>query len=280
MLSCIVENVNLPVLMAKHNMKTNHFSSKKAAEYYAKGRPYVHDEVIKHMRVFFNLKKPIEWALDIGCGTGLSAVAIKKIARNIVALDISYNMVAIAPREQNIYYINAVAEHIPLATASFELVTVSSAFHWFNEKQSADEFNRVLKSNGRLVIYHNHLTPRQEVCPEFEQWYYDIFKKRYPKPPRDYNIDFEYFKKLGVIFIGEESCEKSVYFTSEQLIFHLLSLTHIISAVDSGRETYEDVATWLKAEIIQFPIFKSKGSILEKVKFHFDGTIKYFQKQN
>ncbi|MGB3478164.1 MAG: class I SAM-dependent methyltransferase [bacterium] len=265
--------------MAKHNMKTDHFSSKKAAEYYTKGRPYVHDDVIQRMSVFFNLKKTVEWALDIGCGTGLSAIALKEIAHNVVALDISYDMIAIAPREQDMYYVNAVAEYIPIAATSFELVTISSAFHWFNEKQSANELNRVLKSSGRLVIYHNHLTPYQETYPEFEQWYYDIFKKRYPKPPRDYTIDLEYFKELSIIFSGEESCEKDIYFTAEQLMYHLLSLTHVISAVESGREKYANVTNWLKTEITQFPVFRSGKDTADKVKFHFDGTIKYFQKQ-
>lgn len=260
-------------------MKTDHFSSKRAVEYYTKGRPYVHDEVIQRVRAFLKFKKTVPRALDIGCGTGLSAVALKEVARNIVALDISYDMVAVSPRDQHIYYINAVAEYLPLAT-SFDLVTVSSAFHWFNKKQFTKELSRVLKSRGWAIIYENHLTPQQEECPEFKQWYYDIFKKRYPKPPRDYSIDFEYFKNVGIIFLGEESFEKAVYFTSEQLIYHLLSLTHVISVVESGKETYEDVANWLHAEMKQFPILRSEGNSLGKGEFAFAGTIQYFQKQN
>jgi ubiquinone/menaquinone biosynthesis C-methylase UbiE len=261
-------------------MKTDHFHSKEAAEYYVKGRPYVQDEVIRRMKVFFDLEKPVEWALDIGCGTGLSAHALKEVANNIAALDISYNMVAIAPGDKNIHYINAVAEHIPLATASCRLVTVSSAFHWFDERQSASELSRVLVSGGWLVIYHNHITCHQETFPEFERWYYDTFSERCPKPPRDYIIDLDCFRKSGIVFLGEESCEKHVRFTLEQLTYHLLSLTHVISAVEKGRETYQDIAKWLKAEMMQFSVFQSTKSNQGKVKLRFEGSIRYFQKRD
>jgi len=83
---------------------------------------------------FLNLETSVPRVLDIGCGIGFSAITLKEIAYSIVALDISYDMLAIAPPDPHIYYITAATENLPLAATSFDLLTVSSAFHWFDKK--------------------------------------------------------------------------------------------------------------------------------------------------
>lgn len=257
-------------------MKMHYFTYKDIGRIYAKGRPYVHDQVVQKARAFLNLKKPVPRALDIGCGTGLSTIALKDIAQRIVALDISYNMVAVAPRKGRTSYIAAAAENIPLAAASFDLVTVSSAFHWFDKERFRKELNRVLKPDAWAIIYENHFTAQSMECPEFKQWFYDVFLRRYPSPPRDFTLDRTKFKDAGILFLGEESCEKPVSFTSEQLIVYLLSITNVISVVESGHVTCDDVANWLRTEMKQFPALcpasKASGN------FMFAGSLQYFQK--
>lgn len=260
-------------------MKTDYFSAKNAAEIYAKGRPYVHDQIIQLMRVFMNLEKPAVRALDVACGTGLSTVALKEIVNSIIALDISYDMVAIAPQNRNIYYINAAAENLPLTVTSFDLVTVSSAFHWFNKKQFIKELSRVLKSDGWVIIYENHFTGNLEDCPEFKQWFREVYVTRYPTPSRDYTINNENFKNVGILFRGEESYENTVTFTPEQFVNYQLTITSIISAVESGRDTYDGIANWMRKELKQFPALHTEGSSSGKGKFLFAGLINYFQKR-
>ena len=255
----------------------HYFTYKDIGRIYAKGRPYVHDQVIQQVRAFLNLKKPVPRALDIACGTGLSTVALEDITDSIVAFDISYNMVAAAPRKRRTSYITAAAENVPLAAASFDLVTVSSAFHWFDKRRFRKELSRVLKPGAWAIIYENHFTPQLMECPEFKQWFYDVFLRRYPSPPRDFTLDRKKFKDAGILFLGEEPCEKPVSFTSEQLIVYLLSITNVVSEVEKGRVAFDDVANWLRTELKQFsalcPAGKASGN------FMFAGSIQYFQKQ-
>jgi len=257
-------------------MKMHYFTCKNIGKIYAKGRPYVHDQVLQQARAFLDLTKPVPWALDIGCGTGLSTVALEDIAYRIVALDISYYMVASAPRNRRIYYITAAAENVPLTATSFDLVTVSSAFHWFDKERFRKELNRVLKPGAWVIIYENHFTAQSMECPEFKQWFYDVFLKRYPSPPRDFTLDRKKFKDTGIIFLGEESCEEPVSFTSEQLIVYLLSITNVINAVESGDVTCDDVASWLRTQMEQFPVLCPAGKA--SANFIFAGSIQYFQK--
>lgn len=255
----------------------HYFTYKNIGRIYAKGRPYVHDQVVQQARAFLNLTRPVPRALDIACGTGLSTIALKDIAHRVVALDISYHMVAIAPRNRQTSYINAAAENLPLAATSFDLVTVSSAFHWFDKKRFVKELSRVLKPNGWVIIYETHFTAKLENCPEFGKWFWDVYVRRYPAPPRDFTINFDDFKNAGILFRGEETYESTVTFTSEQFVNYQLSMTSVISAIESRRDTYDGVANWVRKELKQFsalcPAGKASG------KFIFAGLIQYFQKQ-
>ncbi len=255
-------------------MHYRHFEN--IGKVYARGRPYVHDQVIQQVRTFLNLRKPVPRALDIGCGTGLSTVALRDIARSIVALDISYDMVAHAPKNGHTYYVNGAAENVPLAASSFDLVTVSSAFHWFSKERFRKELSRILKPGAWVIIYETHFTPDLESCPEFRTWFYDIFLRRYPSPPRDFTLDQTKFKDAGIVFLGEESCKKSVSFTSKQLIIYLLSITNVISKVERGEVTHGRVASWLRREMKQFSALCPAGKA--SVNVMFVGSIQYFQK--
>jgi predicted TPR repeat methyltransferase len=70
----------------------NFFSFKSAAERYAKGRPNIHADVIRRVAEKLKITSPLRNALDIGCGTGLSTVALLPIAGNIFGLDPSADM--------------------------------------------------------------------------------------------------------------------------------------------------------------------------------------------
>ena len=67
----------------------NYFDPKSAAERYAKGRPHFHTQVISRIKAYLSLAEPVSRAIDVGCGTGLSTIALKEIARHIVGVDSS-----------------------------------------------------------------------------------------------------------------------------------------------------------------------------------------------
>ncbi len=113
----------------------NFFSPKTAAERYAKGRPFFHRLVIRRAKDFLPDDKLLPLALDVGCGTGLSTVALKEIAENIIGTDISPEMIMLAPKDKDIAYVVSDAENLPFNENEFNLITISQAVHWLNRKK-------------------------------------------------------------------------------------------------------------------------------------------------
>jgi ubiquinone/menaquinone biosynthesis C-methylase UbiE len=257
-------------------MKKNYFKSKGAARAYAKGRPYHHDRVVELAKAFLEIESPLQKALDIGCGTGLSSVALKEVADEIVAVDVSREMLSEAPIDSQIQYLNATAEHLPFATSEFDLVTIASAFHWFDEERFIEELKRVLKKDARVVIYETHLSHLAD-CPEFKEWISKTFRKRYPGPPRCYEFRRARFEDRGLSLLGEESFEFEFEFDISEMADHFLSMSYIITAVDAGTETLEGASDWLRKELQQFPAFRIGGPSKGKGRIVFAGTIRYLR---
>lgn len=120
----------------------NYFSPKSVAERYAKGRPFFHRNTVKHIREFLHIQNKLQNALDVACGTGMSATALLDIAENVFGIDTSDEMLKLALNPQQIKYAKASAENLPFEKNYFDLITVSSGVHWFNIDQSLREANR------------------------------------------------------------------------------------------------------------------------------------------
>jgi SAM-dependent methyltransferase len=260
-------------------MKDNHFSSDGAAKAYAEGRPYVHDRVIARVRKFLNLKGRVPLALDVACGTGLSTIAMKEMAERVVGLDISLAMLSLAPRDPETCYVQGVAEDLPFGSSCFAFVSVSSAYHWFDKKKFAAELGRITEPGAWAVIYETHFTGHLQGCPQFDAWYKESFRKRYPAPPRDYSFSPSDFEPWGVDHLGNESFDYSVPFSAPGFANHLLSMTNVTWAVEKGEDTLFEAANWLRKGMRQFDVLRDIDESTRKGNFLFKGSIEYLRKQ-
>lgn len=116
------------------------------------------------MNVFLNfceLKSGIK-ILDIGAGTGLISIALGKTLKKkceIIAIEPVEEMVKQAINniskeglEQIISVKNGTGENIPCENNSIDLITCSFAIRHMVIERALDEFKRVLKSDGLIVI--------------------------------------------------------------------------------------------------------------------------------
>ncbi len=97
--------------------------------------------------------------LDLGCGAGHAAFALAQSGARVTAYDLSPQMLALVAGESvrrdlpNITTRQGVAEQLPFADASFDLVaTRFSAHHWSDVGAAMAEVRRVLKPGGKLVV--------------------------------------------------------------------------------------------------------------------------------
>ena len=110
------------------------FAFQRVAEGYARHRPYYHPLVMDKIRQQLNLKGKCHHALDVACGTGLSTIALKELADNVIGVDSSAEMIAAANAygDGQITYHHAPAEKLPFDAESFDLLTVCGAINWID----------------------------------------------------------------------------------------------------------------------------------------------------
>jgi SAM-dependent methyltransferase len=248
----------------------NFFSSKSAAERYTEGRPRFHPLVVEKIRAFLSTGLPVKRAIDVGCGTGLSTVALKEIAEEIVGVDMSLEMVALAERDERIEYLVTDAVRLPFAADQFDLMTLSSAFHWLERDEFLREAGRVLRPGGQLIVYDNYFSGQMEERPAFQTWYRESHLKRYPPPPRaTLSFTEEDSGNEGFHLAGSEQYQNKISFKMEGLIDYLTTHSNVIAAVECGSEDIKEVRLWLAEQLK--PLFGD----LEEATFLFYGPIWY-----
>jgi ubiquinone/menaquinone biosynthesis C-methylase UbiE len=98
------------------------------------------------------------WVLDVGAGTGHTALAFAPHVARTVGVDLTYEMLAQArllqqARGQDVTWLLGDAEALPLGDASFDLVACRrAAHHYVDIERAIDEMVRVLKPGGLALI--------------------------------------------------------------------------------------------------------------------------------
>ena len=248
------------------------FDAKSPARLYARGRPYHQDIVIQRIETQLNLDRKLDRALDVACGTGLSCVSLKGIANKITGMDISIEMLEQAERDERIDYVVCPSERLAVSDGAVDLVTVSSAFHWFDRDMFLPEAKRVLKPSGWLVVYNNFFFSSMKENAEFKSWFTSTYVKRFPTPPRDDRPFGEQdAEQAGFRFLKREWYANDVLWGASQLVDYLLTQTNVSAVVEDGAWTLEEVKRYLGMEV--GPFFPATG----RATFEFGGPIWYLQ---
>ena len=109
------------------------------------------EKAIKKTLSFTNNNPKI---LDVACGSGDMIEVWKKYTSNIIGLDPSKGMLKIAKKRfPEIEFYQGYAQNLPFNDETFDVLSISFGIRNVVEIQKAiDEFSRVLKRNGILLI--------------------------------------------------------------------------------------------------------------------------------
>ncbi len=93
--------------------------------------------------------------LDIGCGTGIVTRHLAKYYSNVIGVDKEFGMLKIAQNDSSkgLVFIRSLVENLPFCEGTFDLITVGTAYHWFDYTIAGKEIYRVLKSTGKLCVF-------------------------------------------------------------------------------------------------------------------------------
>jgi SAM-dependent methyltransferase len=231
------------------------FSFQRVAEGYANHRPYYHPVVISKIRSHLGLKSTLSTALDVGCGTGLSTLALREIADHVVGTDSSAAMISVAngSGHKDIGFRCAPAEELRFPDQSFDLITVCGAINWIDRDRFLPEAKRALKPNGWLVVYDNFITEHMREVPAYTQWYQEQYVFRYPKPPRDETPLTPVEAEQHGFHVVQEDYTNALSMSTEQYVEFMLTQSNVIAAVDMGSESLSDAREWMHRTLA--PVF-------------------------
>ena len=254
----------------------NRFVHESAAERYDRARPYFHPVVIQKIRDQLRLHQTLGRALDVGCGTGQSSLALQGVANQVIGIDPSLAMLARWPAAADIPVAAARAEQLPFAGRSFDLITVALAFHWVKRARFLPEAFRVLKPGGWVAIYNNGFAGKMLDDPVFSRWNQNRSLKSVPIPPRyRYPLKEEQVTRHGLEFAHRENYENEVRFTRESLADYLLTQSNVIAEVEEKTAADTTAAHALRVALLEelAPLFpRTERSFL------FGGSIWYLRK--
>jgi SAM-dependent methyltransferase len=136
------------------------------AEEYDAARPAPPAELTDFLVQWSGLAVPD--VVDIGAGTGLSTMIWSGIAGQVTGIEPSADMRSVLARKvaarppgsTRFRVLNASAEDTGLPDDSADIVTASTAMHWFDPALAMPEIGRVLRPGGLLVAYVPAWPPR------------------------------------------------------------------------------------------------------------------------
>jgi ubiquinone/menaquinone biosynthesis C-methylase UbiE len=186
--------------------------------------------------------------LDIGCGIGLSSLALARHCRRVLGVDPSVAMIGRAPRADRVDYLVAAAERLPARDSTFDVITLGQVVHWIDWAAFLGEAHRVARPGGWVVAYDHFLDlAGEDAGASFVRGLLDAFYDRYPRPPR-YELPLESAERWGAgpfRVCHQEEFRASLQWSQPQLIDYLAAQSNVNTALAEGRATIEEVRAWL-----------------------------------
>lgn len=239
-----------------------------------KGRPQYHSFVIGKIKEFLKLDRNLSLALDVGCGTGFSSVALKEISEKVIGLDVSAEMLSLAKRKKGVEYILASAETLPFSADKFDLITVSQAIHWFDRRNFFEEAARILQPKGWIIAYDNYFLGQMADNPDFNDWYKKEFLKKFPPPPRaELSFETKSENPKDFVLVQENWHENTIELSPKEIVGFFITLTNVIALVENGELSIEKAKLWIARGIR--PFFNKD----ERKQFAFSAPIWYLRQE-
>jgi SAM-dependent methyltransferase len=226
------------------------FDHARVAEGYAHARPYLHPDVFARVRAWLPAGTRFERALDVGCGTGLSSLALADLAAQVVGIDAATSMLKRARRSTRVRYAASLAEDLPFRPGSFDLVVACGSIDWVDRARFLPRVAELLRPGGWLVPLDFGDRGRSDEAPGLERWYRDVFQRDFPAPPtRDPYVTREEAACHGFSEPVLHEFEQSWSFTAQQYAQFLASESAVVARVEYGGARAEDVVATLEADL-------------------------------
>ena len=216
---------------------THRFSDR--VENYESYRPRYPDGVLQILRQETALS-PLSTVADVGSGTGLSSELFLEHGNTVFAVEPNRKMRDAAERRMERYTgfhsVSGTAEATSLSDRSVDYVIAGQSFHWFDPQLARNEFARILRPMGWVVLLWN--TRRVDSTPFLEA--YEALLQRFGTDYREVKHRSIELSTLSAFFTDGSFCRRMLYneqrFNLNELKGRLLSSSYTPSATDPTHE--------------------------------------------
>jgi len=237
------------------------------SQHYILGRKEKPDGVYAILKSYVGVNAAI---LDLGSGTGISTRQLYKNGfKSVIGVDRDPLMIKEAQAANNkicsIKYIQAdIAMELPFSDAQFDVVTATSAFHYFSNLSSTKEVIRVLKPNGYYFIIGGKNRYQQSKKP-------DPLKENIERTIREFGIEQPKKKNSTIVDILEEQGFKIIvdatvpyvnYYTKQEYL-HRIQSHSTWNLVKEGQRVplLKKIEQYLDTAMDKQGLIKKEGSV-------------------
>lgn len=120
------------------------------AYHYAAYRPPLHSTILQQL---LGSTKHYKSGLDIGCGTGHSAIALTQFCDHVTGLEPSLSMLQNAISNPHVQYIHFSNKNLPFENCLFDLISFAGSLYYCKSQALLNELSRVSKKGAVVLIY-------------------------------------------------------------------------------------------------------------------------------
>ncbi|MBM1106344.1 class I SAM-dependent methyltransferase [Aurantibacter crassamenti] len=181
------------------------------AKHYAAYRPTLHRLILEKSIE----NKTYAFGLDVGCGTGNSAIALSFFCNNVIGIDPSKSMIEKAETHSKVSYQHFNGKNLNFKANTFDISTFAGSLFYAKSQFLLDEIIHISKDKAQIIVY------------DFEILLDDILQQFNFVTPKNetYNhqADFSGLRANAISIIKEEKEIVPFQITPEDLAHLLLS---------------------------------------------------------
>jgi SAM-dependent methyltransferase len=205
---------------------------------YAQHRPPVHIEILKRALAGTEV---FARAVDVGCGSGVSTLALHGFARERIGVEPAEAMVEAARAvDPGAPFLAAPAEAVPLPDGSADLITAAGSLNYADPVRFYPEAARLLAPGGLLLVYDFSTGDKRD------SGWLGRFVERYPWAPneaRTLNPALLAEEAQGFRLHRSEEFALSLTLTRDFYLNYMMTETNVAYAIRQGG-TMEEARHW------------------------------------
>ncbi len=136
-------------------------------------------------------------AYDCATGSATTAQQLTPYFENVIASDLCFHQVVQPQALNQVMFLSALAEKMPLRDQSIDLITVAQAWHWFDQQAFEQEAHRVLVPGGYVAIWgYDSISVNEEIDALLSHFNQQVLNNYWPAEKQPISQLYQSFPRL------------------------------------------------------------------------------------